>query len=82
MDINEILEIVVARDAEDLHIRPFMAPTIRCHGRFEILDPTTLRPAATSACPRNRFTPSCRPSAAWSSSPARPAPARPRPWPP
>ncbi len=47
MDINEILEIVVARDAEDLHIRPFMAPTIRCHGRFEILDPTTLRPDDT-----------------------------------
>ncbi len=42
MDINELLQIVVARDAEDLHIRAKMPPVIRCHGAFEVLDPTPL----------------------------------------
>src|SRR5512132_2185227 len=42
MDINEMLKIMVDRDAADLHLRVGKAPVIRLHGAFEPLDPTPL----------------------------------------
>jgi twitching motility protein PilT len=42
MDINEMLKIVVDRDAADLHLRVGKAPVIRLHGVFEPLDPRPL----------------------------------------
>ncbi len=42
MDINEMLKIVVDRDAADLHLRVGKPPVIRLHGDFEPLDPTPL----------------------------------------
>ena len=42
MDINEMLKIMVDRDAADLHLRIGKQPVIRVHGQFEPLDPTPL----------------------------------------
>jgi twitching motility protein PilT len=42
MDINEMLKIVVDRDAADLHLRVGKPPVIRLHGSFEPLDPRVL----------------------------------------
>ena len=42
MDINEMLKIVVDRDAADLHLRVNKPPVIRIHGDFEPLDPQPL----------------------------------------
>jgi twitching motility protein PilT len=39
LDINEMLKIVVDRDAADLHLRVGKPPVIRLHGTFEPLDP-------------------------------------------
>jgi twitching motility protein PilT len=49
MDINEMLKIVVDRDAEDLHLRVGRPPTIRHHGHFELLDPRVLTAEDTQA---------------------------------
>lgn len=42
MDINEMLKIMVDRDAADLHLRVNKPPVIRLHGDFEPLDPQPL----------------------------------------
>jgi twitching motility protein PilT len=47
MDINEMLKIVVDRDAADLHLRVNKPPVIRLHGEFEPLDPKPLAPEDT-----------------------------------
>lgn len=47
MDINEMLKIVVDRDAADLHLRVGKPPVIRLHGAFEPLDPRPLTPEDT-----------------------------------
>ena len=47
MDINEMLKIVVDRDAADLHLRVAKPPVIRLHGDFEPLDPSPLTPEDT-----------------------------------
>ena len=47
MDINEMLKIVVDRDAADLHLRVAKPPVIRTHGIFEPLDPSPLTPEDT-----------------------------------
>lgn len=47
MDINEMLKIMVDRDAADLHIRVAKPPVIRIHGSFEPLDPKPLTPDDT-----------------------------------
>ena len=47
MDINEMLKVMVDRDAADLHLRVNKAPVIRVHGEFEPLDPKALMPEDT-----------------------------------
>ncbi|MCL5269436.1 MAG: type IV pilus twitching motility protein PilT [bacterium] len=47
MDINEMLKIMVDRDAADLHLRVNKAPCIRLHGDFEPLEPKPLTPEDT-----------------------------------
>ena len=47
MDINEMLKIMVDRDAADLHLRVGKPPVIRTHGTFKPLDPTILVPEDT-----------------------------------
>ena len=47
MDINDMLKIMVDRDAADLHLRVGKPPVIRIHGDFEPLDPNTLVPEDT-----------------------------------
>ena len=42
MDINEMLKIMVDRDAADLHLRVGKPPCIRAGGAFSTLDPTPL----------------------------------------
>ncbi|MDX2177074.1 MAG: type IV pilus twitching motility protein PilT [Candidatus Sumerlaeia bacterium] len=44
MEINEMLKIVVERDAADLHLRVNKTPVMRLHGIFDIIDPDTLTP--------------------------------------
>lgn len=47
LEMNEMLRIVVERDAADLHIRVGKPPVMRLHGDFDIIDPSVLTPEDT-----------------------------------
>ena len=42
LEINEMLKIVVERDAADLHLRVGKQPVMRLHGIFDVIDPDIL----------------------------------------
>ena len=47
LDINDMLKIMVDRDAADLHLRVGKPPVMRIHGGFEPLEPRPLIPEDT-----------------------------------
>jgi Tfp pilus assembly pilus retraction ATPase PilT len=47
LEINEMLKIVVERDAADLHLRVGKQPVMRLHGIFDVIDPDILTPEDT-----------------------------------
>ncbi len=47
MDMNEMLKIMVERDAADLHLRVGKSPCMRVSGIFDVVDPDILTPDDT-----------------------------------